>query len=1085
MKFLVDKTNFIAGEVGERYLGNARQEDYNSGCSLLKNFFPLKNGGVIRRPGTRLVTKDLDPRRDYRIVPYRLAEDIIGERGIPGVTVPAAGDTIGLLFSSTKTLVQPRSISAPPPVFEPGLVGGSFISEGEDSESFRLENVVIPSNGNEIGSLGEIALRYEFANLSNDRRGSPVYGGDQRRAAAVGNVAEELARVQVDEIDWVQIGTDLHIAHRRFAGMRVRFLSGLLTSGFNIFNLRVLFNSQITTPMSVPRKRTNIITEGEPAGTVFVSTNSQLVTDDTGFTFPKFNNKDEPSWNKPGVVVGFAKRHVGDPIEVPVPTYNADTDLYGTDDDATPIRISEGELVVPQSQFSFGFKQIAADPRIDMKPSGAPVSEPFFYREIIGPLRETRSVYFELEGTAKLNDSSSLQKRGFLFRGNNAGIGGVFINPKTRMPFTAFDNSGRFDGASAQGFREAEEMRLERFTSPLLAFYAYAGFINLLGPIPVSSFTHYPDFDFEAYFLRGRGAEEGFQVIDAMRIWIDLIIKKGLEPSTDPHPDVSKVVLGPYGVSFSASTKKDDTRSVLSILQKPSLLALTAPYWYVDEWSRGDYPRVAGTYQQRLIYGSSKNAPDSLWFSGLGLTRLDQFVDRHFPQDATGDTSGVDYPGEVNIDDPFSLRIYSNVLDEIRWLSDEEDLAVGMSGSAKIVKGFDDSQLGAGSTKITSLSKYSSSKAKAVRAGEMIYFISADGKKLRSIGYSLQGQKLRAVDVTTRNDVLIKDDEFKQIAYCESRNMLFLLTKAGKLFSYTILENAPIGAWARHELGTGGLETVIQSITVVPNDKDGWDDLWLIVKRGDEVVLEVLGRDYIRQELNTASDKDFTPKEGEPALGGEFDKALAPFYMDSATLLTYLHTPTDSEKQSGKIDEDARLNGVYEAESAVLKGETHALLNAKNLGVLEVVPVKGGGYTLDPPQASRVSLENVPINELVVGYNFESEIETTPVSLVVREGTAQASLARMDTVTFRMNQAMSARVGVRTRTVEGDVSEQALALTNYRKQRLNDGVTRTYSGLELLRVEADQGEDQRVFVKVNGPFPFTLLSVTMRGVVND
>ena len=102
MKFLVDKTNFIAGEVGERYLGNARQEDYNSGCALLKNFFPLKNGGVIRRPGTRLVTKDLDPRRDYRIVPYRLAEDIIGERGIPGVTVPAAGDTIGLLFSSRR-----------------------------------------------------------------------------------------------------------------------------------------------------------------------------------------------------------------------------------------------------------------------------------------------------------------------------------------------------------------------------------------------------------------------------------------------------------------------------------------------------------------------------------------------------------------------------------------------------------------------------------------------------------------------------------------------------------------------------------------------------------------------------------------------------------------------------------------------------------------------------------------------------------------------------------------------------------------------------------------------------------------------
>ena len=53
-------------------------------------------------------------------------------------------------------------------------------------------------------------------------------------------------------------------------------------------------------------------------------------------------------------------------------------------------------------------------------------------------------------------------------------------------------------------------------------------------------------------------------------------------------------------------------------------------------------------------------------------------------------------------------------------LNDEENLVIGMSGSAKSVQGFDDGQLGAGSTKVATVSNYSSSRSKAVRAGDTI-----------------------------------------------------------------------------------------------------------------------------------------------------------------------------------------------------------------------------------------------------------------------------------------------------------------------------------------------------------------------------
>ena len=1059
MKFLVDKTNFIAGEVGERYLGNARQEDYNSGCALLKNFFPLKNGGVIRRPGTqRVFTRaDVDASRDYRIIPYTVSEYISN--------VPVGpGDTVGLLFSSVKG-IEPSPLFAPVPVFTQDM--GKVISESEGSQAFRLERIIIPSNETVVGGMYGTQNNYTFSNLSNEYPST----GDQNRANAIGRTAEDLARVKVDEIDWVQVGLDLYISHRDFQGMRVRFRSGFLRTDGSISAIfDIELNAQRSSPISVPRRRTNNLKDGEPSGTIFATTN-EFLFGDTAFADDRTDaNLNVPAWNKNAVIVGFAQRHRGAAIEGAVPVIESGRYAESSEDN---VGIFEGELVTPILRTGLLDRTIPAVP-------DDPDSKPFSFRFLDNNLAMTKSIYFELEGETKLSDPASRQKRGFLFRGENRGATGLFH--RNVFPLNLFSNPRLFAGDTPAEFRDNPVS-----TASPLAFFAYTtpraggdGFSS-------STFSQYPDFDFEAYFLRGRTQRlDGAYVLDAMRLWLNLVISKDLDVRASDYKrplDVSEIVFGLYGFNRNLFADKGNP---VEIISKPSALCLTAPFWFVDEWFDRDNPRIVGTYQQRLVYGSSKNAPDSLWLSGLGLQKLDKFVDRHFPQDATGDTSGVDYPGEVNIDDPFSLRVYSNVLDEIRWLNDEENLILGMSGSAKSVQGFDDGQLGAGSTKISTVSNYSSSRSKAVRAGDMIYFISADGKKLRSIGYSVQGQRLRAVDVTVRNDVLIKDDEFKEVVFCESRNMLFLLTKAGKLFSYTILENAPVGAWARHELGTGGLETQIQSISVLPNVADEWDDLWLVVKRGSEIKLEVLGRDYIRPDMNTSSVKDISPLERITSLepSPEFAKALAPYYMDSSVLLTYLYRPPRAVRESGELPPEAR-DGVFNGTASVPPGELRGLFNGKSLGSVKLVQRDDGSYTLDPPQVVRVSPEFSLINELIVGYDFESELETTPVSLVVREGTAQASPARMDTVTFRLDQSLSASVGVRTRSVEGDVSEQALELTNYKRIRTLNGVTRAFSGLELLRVVGDQAEDQRIFVKVNGPYPFSLLSLTMRGVVND
>ena len=1066
MKFLIDKTNFIAGEVGERYLGNARQEDYNSGCALLKNFFILKNGGVIRRPGTRLSIGivPIDPKRDYRIIPYKLAEDIgsFNQKDI------RAGSTIGLVFSSTKNTVQLPSLSNYNPVFAGDGDSADTISETLGSESFRLEALLMPSNGFDTEGFSATRKRYRFANIANT-----FNIGDQRRAFAVGQMADDLAKVQVDDIDWVQVGLDMYISHKDFSGMRVRFISGSLRT--RDFLCEIELGVQQKTPMSVPRKRTNIIKDAEPQGTLFVSTNKDLFNYN-GYVETRGDSLtlESSSWEKPALVVGFARRQTSAEATYRLAVITSGRYQASTNN-AQIFKTFPRQLVAVPLELGPLVKTIPADPT-------SPDRTTFPVKLLDNNLANTRSIYFELEGTTKLNDASTRDKRGFLFRSQNLGMTLPFVSDAI-FPLTVFSNSRDFANQLTSDF-----FPLNPYT--LLSMFVYHATIS--GSI-TSSLGGYPDFDLEAYFLRGGEiANQGIQVLENMRTWVDLLITKGTERPEDVNnfvrgPDVSEVQLGNYAVGPDLYAAKGSSNKILS---NPRMFCITAPFWFVDEWSNGNYPSVVGTYQQRLVYGNAKNAPDSLWFSGLGLAKLDQFVDRHFPQDETGDTTGVDYPGEVNIDDPFSLRVYSSVLDEIRWLNDEENLVIGMSGSAKSVQGFDDGQLGAGSTKVATVSNYSSSRSKAVRAGDTIYFISADGKKLRSIGYSIQGQMLRARDVTIRNDILIKDDEFKQIVFCESRNMLFLLTKQGKLFTYTILEESPIGAWARHELGTGGLETQIQSMAIVPNAQDGWDDVWFTVRRAGAIVFEVLGRDYINEELNVSPEKDFKYLEEEEGRAG------VPYYMDSSVLFLYIkeiRDPpiTDDDIYKGEysiIDNGGQnLNRTFIANFLPITGKLQALFNGSQIKDLKFVKVVGANDQVDivPELRSRVSEDIVQLNQLVVGYAYKSEMETTPVSLVVREGTAQASPARMDTVTFRVNQAMSARVGVRTRSTEGDVSEQALELENYNLKQLNDGVVRAYSGLERLRVEADQGEDQRVFVEVEGAYPFTLLSITMRGVVND
>ena len=51
------QTKFTAGQLGESLVGRVDLSKYYSGCSIVENFIPIKQGPVIRRPGTKYVAE--------------------------------------------------------------------------------------------------------------------------------------------------------------------------------------------------------------------------------------------------------------------------------------------------------------------------------------------------------------------------------------------------------------------------------------------------------------------------------------------------------------------------------------------------------------------------------------------------------------------------------------------------------------------------------------------------------------------------------------------------------------------------------------------------------------------------------------------------------------------------------------------------------------------------------------------------------------------------------------------------------------------------------------------------------------------
>lgn len=215
----------------------------------------------------------------------------------------------------------------------------------------------------------------------------------------------------------------------------------------------------------------------------------------------------------------------------------------------------------------------------------------------------------------------------------------------------------------------------------------------------------------------------------------------------------------------------------------------------------GTYPGVAAYYQQRRVYGSSLNNPDTYWMTQPGLfTNMDSSI----PVTDADAIIGTPWAQQVN---------------GIQFM-------VPMPGGLVILTGKGAWQLNGGSqAAITPSNQVATPQAYNGCNGTIppitinydILYVQAKGSIFRDLAYNFFTNIYTGTDLTVLSNHLFNDFQMVQAAYAEEPyKLVWVVRNDGKMLCLTYLKEQDVYAWTRHD--TDGLFVSVCSITEPPVD---------------------------------------------------------------------------------------------------------------------------------------------------------------------------------------------------------------------------------------------------------------------------
>jgi hypothetical protein len=239
------------------------------------------------------------------------------------------------------------------------------------------------------------------------------------------------------------------------------------------------------------------------------------------------------------------------------------------------------------------------------------------------------------------------------------------------------------------------------------------------------------------------------------------------------------------------------------------------PDWTEGAWSayRG-YPR-AGTFdEQRLMVGSTRSQPQTIW--GSRTLEYENY------EKGTTDADGLDY------------TIATDQVETIKWLFPSEQLSVGTSGGVhSLGSGSSITPLTPANVIVRKQTTYGVRGSEPINPGHVIppigigsfvYYFQKYGRKLREYVYNINTDKFEAADSTVLAEHVTKSGVVDMAYQQEPDNILWCVLANGKMAAFTRQIEQKVQAWT--PMDTDGL---FESVNVIPGEEE--DEVWVIVKR--------------------------------------------------------------------------------------------------------------------------------------------------------------------------------------------------------------------------------------------------------------
>lgn len=366
----------------------------------------------------------------------------------------------------------------------------------------------------------------------------------------------------------------------------------------------------------------------------------------------------------------------------------------------------------------------------------------------------------------------------------------------------------------------------------------------------------------------------------------------------------------------------------VAVVQYGHVLATTDPIasWRMGAFSPSSgWPGCVTLFNERVMWGRTNKQPVTVFGSKQG----------NFEDYGASNT-----PAET---DGLAITLLSSNQNEILWLADDEDLITGSAGQIRTI-GPADLNKSFSATNITQRKgpTSGSSQLRPLSIGGVTLYAGAGATKIRELVLGDQNRYV-APELSLLGEHLFKTG-IRDWSFCERPDpQIYCAMGDGSLVSVTYDREQKIVGFARHEIAKG----FVESLAVVPGVQQGYDDLYMVVRRTingqTKRYIEVLERPF----------------------DGDIDTIDDSFHVDCGA--TYNGSPIQTVTGLGFLEGEQVI--------ALADGNVVDSLTDDN-GAETPLIVSGGAVTL-PYAASRIS----------IGLRYRSRAITLPVAGPQQDGT--------------------------------------------------------------------------------------------------